>query len=105
MIMHKSQYKKHVFKRLLTKLDKIGCDKRYNILDICVENLTMIKLLERFMCKNCKTQINQISELKKEKEKEKDNTNSLLTEKIIILSSIAGLMLKVYQNNNESIFS
>ena len=35
MIMHKSQYKKHVFKRLLTKLDKIGCDKRYNILDIC----------------------------------------------------------------------
>ena len=51
------------------------------------------------------TQINQISELKKEKEKEKDNTNSLLTEKIIILSSIAGLMLKVYQNNNESIFS
>lgn len=55
------------------------------------------------MCKNCKTQINQISELKKEKEK--DNTNSLLTEKIIILSSIAGLMLKVYQNNNESIFS
>lgn len=57
------------------------------------------------MCKNCKTQINQISELKKEKEKEKDNTNSLLTEKIIILSSIAGLMLKVYQNNNESIFS
>ena len=57
------------------------------------------------MCKNCKTQINQISKLKKEKEKEKDNTNSLLTEKIIILSSIAGLMLKVYQNNNESIFS
>ena len=57
------------------------------------------------MCKNCKTQINQISELKKEKEKEKDNTNSLLTEKIITLSSIAGLMLKVYQNNNESIFS
>ena len=48
------------------------------------------------MSKNCKTQINQISELKKEKEKEKDDTNSLLTEMMIILSSIAGLMSKVY---------
>ena len=57
-----------------------------------VENLMMTKLLERFMSKNCKTQINQISELKKEKEKEKDDTNSLLTEMMIILSSIAGLM-------------
>ena len=35
MIMHKSQNKKHIFKRLQTKLDKIGCEKRYNILDIC----------------------------------------------------------------------
>ena len=61
-----------------------------------VENLMMTKLLERFMSKNCKTQINQISELKKEKEKEKDDTNSLLTEMMIILSSIAGLMSKVY---------
>ena len=57
-----------------------------------VENLMMTKLLERFMSKNCKTQNKQISELKKEKEKEKDDTNSLLTEMMIILSSIAGLM-------------
>ena len=51
-----------------------------------VENLMMTKLLERFMSKNCKTQINQIPELKKEKEREKDDPNSLLTEKMIILS-------------------
>ena len=69
MIMHKSQNKKHIFKRLQTKLDKIGCEKRYNILDICGRKSNDDK--------NCKTQINQISELKKEKEKEKDDKLSV----------------------------